>query len=199
MKSGPLATVLTLTLGSIAYAPAASASSAAETAVTTVSECMSQVTADGQSHATRFVEARSTAEAMAKLDSLECGSGATQMMATPNYGPCTLNPGAIYLRASYGHNAAGNKPITTCTVPVSKITHANDIRYKWYTLWTKAGGTTMSYASNVARLEQKNVNKTCQGKTNTTFIGVTLCTIVYGGKTYYARAYTPSRVLACKM
>lgn len=44
-----------------------------------------------------------------------------------------------------------------------------------------------------------NGERTCQGKTNTTFIGVTLGTIVYGGKTYYARAYTPSRVLACNM
>lgn len=63
----------------------------------------------------------------------------------------------------------------------------------------RPGGTTMAYARNVKTMEQKNIVKTCKGDTSTKFAGVTLRTIVYRGKTYYARSYTPVVVLPCKM
>lgn len=153
-------------------------------------ECLDQFLKGGEAKATPFIQASSQEEAIKKLNDYQCGKGASVRFATPNYGPCTLNPGAVYLRKEYDYKAAGNKHITTCTTPVTSITHAEEIHYKWYAWWKKAGGTTMSGGRNIAKLEQKNVVKTCKGTTNTTFIGSTLGTIVWKNKTYYARSYT---------
>ncbi|MEL6051294.1 hypothetical protein [Corynebacterium rouxii] len=58
---------------------------------------------------------------------------------------------------------------------------------------------SQSPASTTNRLVQKNVTLQCNGDVSTKFAGVTLGTIVYNGKTYYARNYSKVATLNCKV
>lgn len=136
-----------------------------------------------------YVKASSPAQAMEILDALEspqtASPSAKAAAASVQYGPCTLYPTLIYLRTSGG---LGAKPYTDCTVPVSSIRHNTDLRYQWLSWWRLAasypGGN-----SGEKRYEQRNVQWQCHGTGSTMWAGTTLGTIVYGGKTYYARVY----------
>lgn len=142
--------------------------------------------------------ADSPAEAEQVLDALETGDSSMGVSAASvQYGPCVLYPSVIYLRKSTDYTAVGFKPYTTCSVPVTSIHHDSDLRYKWYLWWRKAG-TWSGGNRYVASYTQKNIAYTCKGTNSTTWGGTTLGTIVYGGKTYYARVYPPQNKLACK-
>lgn len=121
------------------------------------------------------------------------------MALSVRYGPCTLYPSNVYLRKSSGYAAVGFKPATKCTVPVTSIHHDSDIRYKWYLWWRKAGATHSGGNRGAASYTQRNVEYYCTGTTKTTFSGTTLGTIVYGGRTYYARVYMPVASLNCRV
>ncbi|MFV0463015.1 MAG: hypothetical protein ACK5MP_07485 [Nostocoides sp.] len=153
--------------------------------------------------ASQYVEASSPEEADAILTQLEfsASSSSTDTLATAaalsvRFGPCTLYPADIHLRASSNYGAVGVKPYTKCTVPVSSIKHSTDLRYKSFIWWrlatTKTGGNY-----GVASHTQKNAEYFCKSKEKTCWSGTTLGTIVYGGRTYYARAYQTAVSLSC--
>jgi len=73
------------------------------------------------------------------------------------------------------------------------------LRYKYYTAWRLALSGVRDSAYNTNRLDQNNIAFTCNGKVDTRFIGVTLGTIVYHGKTYYARSYSKVANLPCRV
>lgn len=96
-----------------------------------------------------YIEASSAEDAEQKFQALEDG-GAAARATSVKYGPCTLYPSVMYLRASSKYGAVGSKPYTKCTVPVSSIRHAADLRYKSFIWWKKAGPTTTGGNSGVA-------------------------------------------------
>ncbi|WP_288799731.1 hypothetical protein [uncultured Arsenicicoccus sp.] len=144
----------------------------------------------------RYIEASSPEEADQKLASLERG-GAMAQAANVQYGPCTLYPTPTYLRTSSDRKNVGAKPRTVCSVPVTSINHASDLRYKSFIWWRKAGPTHTGGNRGVAKCEQKNVEYRCVSSEQTGWTGTTAGTIVYAGKTYYARVYFDERSLAC--
>lgn len=117
--------------------------------------------------------------------------------ASVRYGPCTLYPTPTYLRTSSDRKNVGAKPRTVCSVPVTSISHASDLRYKSFIWWKKAGSTHTGGNRGVAKYEQTNVEYRCVRSEQTGWTGTTAGTIVYGGKTYYARVYFDERSLAC--
>lgn len=113
------------------------------------------------------------------------------------YGPCTLYPTPTYLRTSSKKKNVGAKPRTECSVPVSSIHHASDLRYKSFIWWKKAGSTHTGGNQNESKYEQKNVEYRCVSSEQTGWSGTTAGTIVYGGKKYYARVYFTEESLKC--
>lgn len=147
----------------------------------------------------QYVEASSPAQADAILSALEAKPSSDVLAAATagvTYGPCVLYPSTVYLRASSNYGAVGSKPYTQCSVPVNSIRHSTDLRYKSFIWWrlatTKTGGN-----SGVASYTQKNVEYYCVSKESTGWSGTTLGTMVYLGRTYYARVYQPVKTLAC--
>ena len=127
------------------------------------------------------------------------GEDTTAVRAVKEYGPCTLKLDNIHFRKSGNWGTIGFKAHTNCRVPVSSIKHSSDLRYKYYTAWRLALSGVHASAYNTNTLTQKNVAFTCNGKVDTRFIGVTLGTIVYHGKTYYARSYSSVANLPCRV
>lgn len=123
----------------------------------------------------------------------------TDVRAVKEYGPCTLKLDYVHLRKSGNWGTVGFKAHTNCSVPVTSITHSSDLRYKYYTVWKLALSGIQSSARNARTLDQKNIAFSCNGDVNTRFIGVTLGTIVYQGKTYYARNYSEQTSLPCRV
>lgn len=169
-----------------------------------VHDCAMARAAAGAQTSQRYVEASSEAEAIKKLDALDCASMSTIAYGTSlggrvNYGPCTLYPSYIHLRTSENRKTAGAKPYTKCTRAVTSIQHATDTRYKWYAWWEKAGHTDRGGNRGEKSYTQTRISKTCKGDTMTTFMGTTVGTIVDRGHTYYARVYTPVSHLKCTM
>lgn len=76
------------------------------------------------------MEASSPEEADLLLSELESSDRSLDATAAASvrYGPCTLYPTKVYLRASSNYGAVGVKPLTKCTVPVSSIRHSTDLR-----------------------------------------------------------------------
>ncbi|WP_158013357.1 hypothetical protein, partial [Carbonactinospora thermoautotrophica] len=150
------------------------------------------------SEASPYVLADSPAEAGAILAELEDADPPTSMTAASvQYGPCVLYPTTVYLRTSSNKKAVGFKPYTKCSVPVTSIHHESDLRYKWYLWWRKAG-TWKGGNWNASSYTQRNIEYFCKGSSSTTWAGTTLGTIVYRGRTYYARVYPTQKKLACK-
>lgn len=143
----------------------------------------------------RRVSADSPADAEKKLAALEAG-GPTALAAAVSYGPCTLYPSVMYLRKSSNYSNVGTKPYTRCEVPVSSIRHSTDLRYKSFIWWRKAT-TKTGGNSGVASYTQKNVEYRCVSSESTGWSGTTAGTIVYGGRTYYARVYQAVKTLDC--
>ena len=71
------------------------------------------------------------------------------------YGPCTLTPEYLHLRASGNYGTIGYKTRTTCSVIVESIRHDTDLRYKSALWWLKAGSTTSSSSRQERTLYQK--------------------------------------------
>lgn len=113
------------------------------------------------------------------------------------YGPCTLTPEYLHLRASGNYGTVGYKTRTTCSVIVESIRHDTDLRYKSAIWWLKAGSTTSSSNRQQRTLYQQNVAFPCKNKNRTVWAGTTVGTIVHQGKTYYARVYPPTITLNC--
>lgn len=134
----------------------------------------------------QYVAANSPEEAFKLLDGLAAGRVAA---ATVKYGPCTLYPSPIRIRTN---GKVGTKPQTKCSVPVTRIEHSTDMRYKSF-IWWKLKGTKNSSNTGQKTLQQKNVEFTCVSDEKTGWGSTTAGKIVYGGKTYYARVY-PARV-----
>lgn len=143
-----------------------------------------------------YVQAESPAEAVQKLNALEKG-GATATAARVKYGPCWLYPTPTYLRTSSNKRNVGAKPHTKCTVPVTSIRQASDLRYKSFIWWKKAGKTHHGHNSGEKSYTQRNVEYRCVSREKSGWSGTTAGTIVYHGKTYYARVYFPRRPLNC--
>lgn len=143
-----------------------------------------------------YIEAESEADAAAKFAALDAG-GVSALAASVTFGPCTLYPSVMYLRASSNYGAVGTKPYTRCEVPVTSIRHSTDMRYKSFIWWRKAGTTKTGGNSGVASYTQRNVEYYCVSRESTAWTGTTAGTIVYRGKTYYARVYQPVKTLAC--
>jgi hypothetical protein len=101
--------------------------------------------------------------------------------------------GYVYLKTSGG---IGGHPKTTCTAPVSKISHVVSM-YKtvWFGLqWL--GDFVGPGNQGVASYEQLNVSVACSDTRTTTFRMEVTGTVVYLGKTYKASAYQTA-TLAC--
>ncbi len=149
----------------------------------------------------QYVEASSPEEADMLLTQLESSGGSMSasaaVAASVRYGPCVLNPSVMYLRESSNYEAVGTKPYTTCTVPVTSIRHSTDLRYKSFIWWKKAGSTHTGGNSGVASYTQKSVEYYCKSSEKTGWSGTTAGTIVYAGRTYYARVYQTATTLSC--
>jgi hypothetical protein len=145
-----------------------------------------------------YVLANSPEEAVKKLSSLESRKKSIQATVdSVDFGPCVLSPSNVYLRKSSNYGAVGTKPVTTCSQPVTSISHTTELVYNWYLL--KEIATTISGGNNGASsYTQKNVEYTCVGDTSTTWSATTLGTIVFGGRTYYSRVYTNENELKCE-
>ena len=186
-------------------APVSAQSSVAESPKQiSVHDCAMTRAAAGVETSGRYVEASSEADAIEKLDALDCpkqqaATYGVSLGGRVNYGPCTLHPSYIHLRKSGNHQVAGAKPYTKCTRRVTSIQHATDTRYKWYAWWEKAGGTDRGGNRGEVSYMQRSITKTCKGDTMTTFMGTTVGTIVDRGHTYYARVYTSVSHLKCTM
>ncbi len=113
------------------------------------------------------------------------------------YGPCVLYPSVVYLRKSSSYRDVGTKPYTKCDVAVTSIRHSTDLRYKSFIWWKKAGDTTTGGNSAASSYTQRNVGYRCVSDESTGWSGTTAGTIVYAGKTYYARVYQPVKTLDC--
>lgn len=137
-----------------------------------------------------YIEARSPDEAYRYLEGLQDG---TIARASVRFGPCVLYPSPIRLRTS---GKVGTKPQTKCSVEVSSIHHSTDLRYKSF-IWWKLKGTREANNSREQSLQQKNVEFSCDGDERTGWASTTLGTIVYGGRTYYARVYPSNASLDC--
>lgn len=133
------------------------------------------------------------------LEDTPSGDGIAPLRGVKEYGPCTLKLDNVHTRKSGNWATVGFKAHTDCSVPVSSITHSSDLRYKYYTLWNLALSGVTDSAYNTNHLSQKNVVFTCNGTVNTRFIGVTLGTIVYQGKTMHARAFSKTADLPCRV
>ncbi|WP_242907281.1 hypothetical protein [Actinomadura terrae] len=148
--------------------------------------------------ASPYVQASSPAQAVRVLDALRslerASASARAAAAGVVYGPCELFPTPIYMRTSGG---LGTKPYTDCKgVAVSSIRHQTDLRYQWGAWWHLAASYTGGN-NGVARYQQRNVQWICKGRGSTTWAGTTLGTLVYLGKTYYARVYNSPTTHPC--
>lgn len=113
------------------------------------------------------------------------------------YGPCVLKPGVVYLRKEYQYKAVGAKPLTLCTVPVSRISHRTELRYHWYNWWLQAGATITGSHELQRTYRSKKIHVACAGREPTVWSGTTLGTVLYRGHTYYARVYQEAKELRC--
>lgn len=182
-----------------ALVPATGASLAAEKPSATGTGDISdaEMTRLIESGGTPYVQADSPQEAKKLLDRIERSPSSADRIAGASYGPCTLNPSRPYLRKSSGYGAVGTKPKTTCYKYVTSIRHSTDLRYK-SALWWRLADTDNSGPARRSRAHvSKKVAYSCQSSEETGWAGATLGTIVYGGKTYYARAYTAKATLNC--
>lgn len=137
-------------------------------------------------HGGRYVAAASLGQALTTLDRLEAGELAA---GSVSFGPCTLYPSPIRLRSN---GWVGTKPQTKCSAAVTSINHSTDMRYK-FLIWWRLKGTRTAGNQGQSSLQQKNVEFACDSDEETGWGSTTLGTVVYGGKTYYARVY-PERV-----
>lgn len=121
------------------------------------------------------------------------------------YGPCELEIQNVHLRKSGSYGTIGFKPVTRCEGQVSNVIHESDLRYKWYTVWKKAPSVDGHVSIPSVQPESKkeylerglthkyttlDIVQPCVGKTSTSFIGVTMGTVVTATGTYYARAFS---------
>lgn len=116
--------------------------------------------------------------------------------AAVTLGPCTLYPSVIHFRTR-PPAGIGPKPYTDCKgVRVTSIRQETRLEYEWYAWWklalTKPGGNT-----GESRYTQRNVQFNCVGTESTVWGATTSGTVVYRGKTFYARVYQKMRRLAC--
>ena len=101
--------------------------------------------------------------------------------------PCKLEVQNIYLRQSFGYGGVGTKAITTCSVPVTSITHNTYIQkftfFGWSTqrVFTGSARQSSSYA-------QLDVGISCTNDLSTSWSGYTNGLVVYQGVQYYATA-----------
>lgn len=109
------------------------------------------------------------------------------------FGPCVLYPSPIRIRTS---GRVGTKPHTKCEKYVTSIHHSTDLRYKSF-IWWKLKGTKKATGSRTRSLLQKNVEFSCDSSEKTQWASTTLGTIVYNGRTYYARVYPARESLPC--
>lgn len=122
--------------------------------------------------------------------------GATTL-ASSN-GPCTLYPSVVYMRTSSAKTAAGFKPYTKCSVLVQRIYHTSELRFQYYLTWKLAQKKT-GKNMNSKSYTQKNIELFCKDlKQSTLFKGTTTGQIVYGGKSYYSKVYTPVARHKCR-
>lgn len=126
--------------------------------------------------------------------------------ATPDYGPCVLEPTEVHVRTKTPGGDAkiiGFKPVTRCSHPVDSIKHESKLKYQYWMVWRdaplKSGVPTRSYNRGQSKLEQKNIEFHCNGLVDTNFIGSTTGTIVDGDKTYTATVNTKPFREACKV
>lgn len=140
-----------------------------------------------------YVEASSPTDAVAKLNRLESRAAAGFV----KYGPCKLYPRKVWLRTSSGRKDVGTKPRTECTKTVSSIRHSTDMRYKSFIWWKKAGTYKSGPARGTKAHTSNNVGYRCKSGEKTWWAGTTLGTMVYNGRTYYARVYTAKLRLPC--
>ena len=203
MSRGTVRGVLARSVLSLALLGMASTGLAGSAQAAEPSPLPDQLVNSRDSVSSQYVEASSPEEADAILTQLELSASSssadsleTAAALSVRYGPCTLYPSTVYLRASSNYGAVGAKPYTKCTVPVTSIKHSTDLRYKSFIWWrlatTKTGGNY-----GVASYTQKNVEYYCKSKEQSGWSGTTLGTIVYGGRTYYARVYQAAVSLSC--
>lgn len=151
----------------------------------------------------RYVRGDTAEEAdqlRARLDgaaSTRRGLTAPTISLARTYGPCTLEPGTVYLRKEYQYKAVGTKPITRCVTPVTAIVHRTDMRYHWYNWWLRAGETFTGDNENQRVYRSKKIHVTCVGRQPTVWSGTTLGKVIYRGHTYFARVYQEARELNC--
>lgn len=149
-----------------------------------------------ESGGTPYVQADSPREAIKLLDQVERSPDRSSNLST-QYGPCTLKPSNMHLRDSYDYGAVGIKPKTSCSTYVTTIRHTVDFRYKSALWWRLAATKKTGPARKSMAHTSWNLAHYCKGGESTGWVGVTLGTVVYAHKTYYARAYSPKTTLNC--
>ena len=108
---------------------------------------------------------------------------ATTLGAIPS--PCRLAVQNIYLRQSFGYGGVGTKAITTCSVPVTSITHNSFIQKSTFFGRSTQGVFTGS-AKQSSSYSQLDIGVPCTNNLSTTWSGYTNGIVVYRGVQYYA-------------
>ncbi|MFE3195443.1 hypothetical protein ACFXHA_41025 [Nocardia sp. NPDC059240] len=128
---------------------------------------------------------------------------------TEGYGDpanCHLQVPYPHLRKSGGYSTIGFKPITRCEFPGMVQTVHNEMKLVqvydyWFGTWEEHLGSPISdnpvYDANKQEWVSKNFAMTCKTGGMHAFIGETVSTIVEGGQTYYATAYSVVVQLPC--
>jgi hypothetical protein len=101
--------------------------------------------------------------------------------------PCKLELQNIYLRQSFGYGAVGTKATTTCSVPVTSITHNTYIQKSTFFGWStqKVFSGSVRQTSSYSQLD---IGVPCTNNLPTTWTGYTNGIVVYQGVQYYASA-----------
>ena len=99
--------------------------------------------------------------------------------------PCRLEVQNIYLRQSFGYGGVGTKAITTCSVPVTSITHNSFIQKSTFFGWSTQGVFTGS-AKQTSSYSQLDIGVPCTNNLSTIWSGYTNGIVVYRGVQYYA-------------
>lgn len=117
------------------------------------------------------------------LNQNRLASNATTLGAIPS--PCRLEVQNIYLRQSFGYGGVGTKAITTCSVPVTSITHNSLVQKMTFFGWSTQG-VFIGSAKGTSSYSQLDIGVPCTNNLSTTWSGYTNGIVVYKGVQYYA-------------
>lgn len=99
--------------------------------------------------------------------------------------PCKLVVQNVYLRQSFGYNGVGTKATTTCSFPVTSISHTTYVEKLGFFGWSTQGVFPASNQVS-STLYQTDVGVNCANGLPTTWSAYTSGKVIYKGVEYFA-------------